>query len=131
MEPETDPDTEIGAWWQRGPAAIRVGIPPGDPSRPPGRIRKPNPATSRTTMPPAIMERSPAPGIIRLPIPAAIGPEPAPAITVRPPARVHNSHGWLPAPPVSRQVDPGAIGRERLIKIIVVHLLNRRRDVIR
>src|SRR5437762_10810412 len=128
MEPETKPDIEISAGWQWSPAAISVGIPPGDPSRPPGVIRKPNPAISRAAMPPAIMERSPAPGIIGLPIPAAIGPEPAPAITVRPPARVHDGHGRSPAPAECRHFDPGAIGGERLIKIIVVHLLNRRRD---
>lgn len=57
---------------QGRPAAGVTSGAPGDPRRTPDSIRAPNPAGMRVHIPPAIVERRPAPGIIRVPVPAAI-----------------------------------------------------------
>src|SRR5690349_20816721 len=67
--------------------------------------------------PAAIMERSPAPGIARLPVPPGVAVDPVTPVAVRAPAMVNHHHAGLPAPAVTVQLNPGAVGGEIVVKI--------------
>src|ERR1041384_1823982 len=108
---------------QGGPAAIIVGVSPGNPGGTPNCVRRPAPAQAVMLEPAPIMEWRPAPGIIREPVPTVISINPMAAIEVRPPTWVNHHRGRLPATPISLHVRPGPVRRQRVIKICVTRIL--------
>src|SRR5882762_2448745 len=90
---------------------------PGYPGRSPDAVGVPNPATTIVQLPPAIMERSPTPGIIRGPVPTAIGVNPMTAVAIGAPPAINDHGAGLPAPAEASQLHPGAVRRKVIVKI--------------
>ena len=102
---------------QRRPAAEFVRGAPADPGWPPDAVGHPDPAVMFVAEPAAIVERRPAPGIVGNPIPSGIRPDPMTGVAIRPPVMVQDDNSRLPAPTVTGQVHPGAIGGKVFIEI--------------
>ncbi len=107
---------------------MRPGRSPGDPGRCPLVIRRPAPAEADRAMPPSIVERRPTPRVARAPIPTAIAPHPSPAVAVGLPVGIHHRDARTPAPARSRDLDPRAVGRKRLVERVVGDGRGRLRD---
>lgn len=113
---EAETGAIIGAGRQGGPAAVSVGVTPAHPGGSPNHVRPPAPPDPTMPEPAAIVERRPTPRVIRIPIPARIGINPTAAVKIRAPARVDHHDGGLPNPAIAFQLNPGAIGGERIVK---------------
>ena len=133
FQPEIKPDADaraaiekseartIDAEWREGrPAAVFAAGTPRHPRRRPDGVRPPAPAEARMTEPAAVMKRR-APRVIGIPIPAAVGINPVAAVAVRLPAGIVNHRGRTPAASVAFDLDPRAIRRKIVVKIIHGH----------
>src|ERR1041384_2857452 len=105
-------------WRDRRPAAVIAGATPDHPGRSPDRVRRPDPAAAVVQIPSAIMEWRPTPRVIRLPIPSAIRVNPMPTITIGTPAVINRNDARLPTPADAVQLNPRAVRRKVIVKII-------------
>src|SRR5258707_12375201 len=75
--------------------------------------------------PSPIMERSPTPRVIGKPVPTAIGAKPPSAVKIRAPFGISDLDRRLPAASIATDIDPRAIGRQRVIetgRLVIVFL---------
>ena len=107
---ESHPNTETDCGRQRRPPAIAIIVAPAYPSRTPDGTGRPNPARVSVMEPAAIVKSPAAPRIARAPIPAAVGPIPLAIVTIRLPPDRSGGHRWLPAPPITGDIHPRAVG---------------------
>lgn len=127
VEGQADPDVPARRRRQRRPPTVIFMVAPSHPRRTPLPARMPNPTAMGMMEPATVVERSPAPTVIGLPIPSLVGPEPGTVIDVGPPPDAGRRGDRLPAPAVILDIDPSAVGGERVVIIIDGRLVRLRR----
>lgn len=104
---------------QGGPTAIGRVVSPRDPSGRPHGVRPPEPPPPWVREPTPVVEGSPAPTVIRVPVPSEVRVNPSPSMAVGAPAWMQDHHTGLPAVAVTIHVNPGAVGSQRAVEILV------------
>ena len=105
----------VGARRQRRPADVVVAVSPRNPARPPLVIRLPDPAHVHHIDPAPVVIDDARKLLVAHPRPARIGESPV-AIRVRHPVGIHVRRP--PAEAVARDLDPLAVGQQRVVEIV-------------